>query len=100
MAYALYTNGKYLGPLAPIGLLYRMEQIVEQFDRSHRGKGSISALSALFEDGESRAIPKLIKDISKLLTARKNLPPNIVKAFQNLKQLATKAERHLMIGEA
>jgi len=100
MSYALYSNGKYLGPLAPIGLLYQMEQSVEQFDRSHRRKGSISALSAFFEHGESKAIPKLSKDISKLLTSRKNLPPNIVRAFQNLKRLAAKAEGHLMIGEA
>ena len=100
MAYALYSNGKYLGPLAPIGLLYQMEQVVEQYERAHHRKESIAALSAFFERGESKAIPKLIKDISKLLTSGKNLPPNIVQAFENLKQLATKAERHLMIGEA
>jgi hypothetical protein len=100
MSYALYSNGKYLGPLAPVGLLHEMTQIVERHARSHRERGGIAALSAFFEHGESKVIPKLIKDISKLLTSRKTLPPNIARAFENLKQLAMKAEGHLVIGES
>jgi hypothetical protein len=33
MSYALYSNGKYLGPLAPIGLMHESTQIVERHAR-------------------------------------------------------------------